>query len=218
MGLFGIPLSTTTSLIAPMALGIAIDDTLHYFIRFQSDSKTLLDERVATVRALRSVGRPMTYTTVSLCLGFLVLAFSNLANQTQFGVMAAFTLAFAWVVDFTLTPALCVRFRIVTLWDTLTMDLGQAPEQSIPLFQGLTGRQCRIVAQMATIRTFPAGQQVFRAGDQGREMYVVIDGRLRVYLDTDSGPRELATQSPRRNHVARRLLRSASLRKHRCGG
>ena len=195
MGLFGIPLSTTTSLIAPMALGIAIDDTLHYFIRFQSDAKTLLDERVATVRALRSVGRPMTYTTVSLCLGFLVLAFSNLANQTQFGVMAAFTLAFAWVVDFTLTPALCVRFRIVTLWDTLTMDLGRAPEESIPLFLGHPGWLCGIVAQRATIRSFPAGERVFRRGDEGSEMYIVIDGKLRVYLDTDSGHRELTTQS-----------------------
>ncbi len=195
MGLFGVPLSTSTSLIAPMALGIAIDDTLHYFMRFQSDAKRLADERAATVRALRSVGRPMTYTTVTLCLGFMVLAFSELANQMHFGLMAAFTLGVAWLVDFTLTPALCSGLRVVTLWDTLTLNLGQAPEQTIPLFKGLTSRQCRIVAQMANMRDFRAGQPVFREGNEGKEMYVVIDGNLRVYLDTESGPRELRTES-----------------------
>ena len=152
MGLFGIPLSTSTSLIAPMALGIAIDDTLHYFTRFQEDAKRLADERLATVRALLTVGRPMTYTTLTLCLGFLVLTSSELANQMHFGVMAAFTLGFAWVVDFTVTPALCANLRVVTLWDTLTLDLGQSPEQSIPLFAGLTKRQCRILALTASVR------------------------------------------------------------------
>jgi predicted RND superfamily exporter protein len=197
MGLFGVPLGTTTSLIAPMALGIAIDDTLHYFIRFKNDAKALADERLATVRALHSVGRPVTYTTITLCLGFLVLTDSELASQMHFGAMAAFALAFAWVVDFTLTPALCAGLRVVTLWDTLTLDLGRAPQESIPLFNGLTARQCRIVAQMANLRSIPSGQPLFRAGDEGHEMYVVIDGKLRVYLDTDteSGHLELATQS-----------------------
>ena len=195
MGLFGIPLSTSTSLIAPMALGIAIDDTLHYFIRFQEDAKRLADERVATVRALRTVGRPMTYTTLTLCLGFLVLTSSELANQMHFGVMAAFTLGFAWVVDFTVTPALCAGLRVVTLWDTLTLDLGQSPEQSIPLFAGLTKRQCRILALTASVRSIPAGEPVFRTGDPGGEMYVVIDGKLRNYIDTDQGPRDLSTHA-----------------------
>ncbi len=195
MGLFGVPLSTATSLIAPMALGIAIDDTLHYFIRFKSDAKALANERLATVRALHAVGRPVTYTTLALCLGFLVLTGSEMANTMHFGAMAAFALAFAWVVDFTLTPALCAGLRVVTLWDTLTLDLGRAPQESIPLFEGLTARQCRIVAQMASLRSIPAGQPLFRTGDEGREMYVVIDGKLRVYLDTESGQRELATQT-----------------------
>ena len=195
MGLFGIPLSTSTSLIAPMALGIAIDDTLHYFTRFQEDAKRLANERLATVRALRTVGRPMTYTTLTLCLGFLVLTSSELVNQMHLGVMAAFTLGFAWVVDFTVTPALCANLRVVTLWDTLTLDLGQSPEQSIPLFEGLTKRQCRILALTASVRNIPAGEPVFRTGDPGGEMYVVIDGTLRNYIDTDQGSRDLSTSA-----------------------
>jgi predicted RND superfamily exporter protein len=191
LGMFGIPLSTATSLIPAMALGIAIDDTIHYFNRFQHDAKLFADERVATVRALRSVGRPMTYTTAALVLGFLVLTRGDLLNQVQFGAMAAFTLGFAWVVDFTLTPALCSGLRIVTLWDTLTLDLGEAPEKSIPLFRGLKSWDCGVVARMASLRTVPAGQPLWLAGDVGREMYVVIDGKVETYRETPEGGRDI---------------------------
>ena len=56
-----------------MALGVAIDDTIHYFLRFNSEAKRLADEERATVTVLRSVGRPVIYSTVSLCVGFLML-------------------------------------------------------------------------------------------------------------------------------------------------
>ena len=118
LGLTGITLNFATSLIAPMALGIAIDDTIHYFSRFTIDAKRLADERKATIRALRTVGRPVTFTTLVLVLSFAVLLSSDLATLVQFGGLAAATLAFAWVVDFTLTPALCYGLRIVTLWET----------------------------------------------------------------------------------------------------
>ncbi|MCH7708031.1 MAG: hypothetical protein IH884_06045 [Myxococcales bacterium] len=51
--------------------------------------------------------RPVSYTTLVLCLGLLVVTTSDLATQAQFGALDAFTLTFAWVVDLVLTPALC---------------------------------------------------------------------------------------------------------------
>ena len=54
-------------------------------------------EHDATVATLRALIRPVTFTTVGLCLGFLVLTLSELRSQVQFGVLAAFTLAVAWV-------------------------------------------------------------------------------------------------------------------------
>ncbi len=53
------------------------------------------------------VARPVRYTTLVLCLGLLVVTTRDLATQAQFGALDAFTLAFAWVVDLVLTPALC---------------------------------------------------------------------------------------------------------------
>ncbi len=188
LGATGITLNFATSLIAPMVLGIAIDDTIHYFSRFTQDAKSLADERQATVRSLLTVGRPVTFTTVVLCVGFAVLIGSDLRTLVQFGALASATLAFAWVVDFTLTPALCSGLRIVTLWDTLTLDLGDDPQNSIPFFSGLSNAQSRIVAQMANLREIPAGQPLMRVGDPGEDMYVIIDGSAQAWIEAPDAP------------------------------
>jgi predicted RND superfamily exporter protein len=182
MGLSGVGLTTTTSLIACIVLGIAVDDSIHYLAHFNADSKRLASESRGTISTLRSIARPVTITTVVICLGFLVLTLSELRNQVQFGALASLTLAFAWLLDITLTPALCSQLRIVSLWDVLTLDLGADPQTSIPLFRGLTHAQARIVALVASVLTFPRGQRILTAGEPGDEMYVVIEGELDVSL------------------------------------
>jgi hypothetical protein len=193
LGFSGIPLNASTSLVACIALGIAVDDTIHYFARFNADAKRQGDERVAMASALRAVARPITYTTMGLCLGFLALSTSELRNQFHFGLLAAVTLSAAWLIDVTLTPALCSQLRLVTLWDVLTLDLGAEPHRSIPLFKGLTLRQARIVALMLRVEDVPKGTRIFLEGETGKEMYVVIEGTLRGYLVREGEDVELST-------------------------
>jgi len=185
LGASGITLNPSTSLIACIALGIAVDDTVHYLARFNQEAKRRADETRATREALRDVIRPVSFTTLGLCLGFLVLLSSDLRSQAEFGALAAFTLAVAWVVDVTVTPALASGVRIVTLWDTLTLDLGRAPNETIPLFQGLSPRQARIFALLSTIETVEAGARLITEGEEGDEMFVIIDGVLVASLERD---------------------------------
>lgn len=193
LGFFGISLNPSTSLIAPMVLGIAIDDTIHYFSRFNNEVHRHADDRKATLLAMKSVGRPMTYTSIGLCLGFLVLTSSALRMQVQVGLMASYALAIAWLSDFLMTPALCASFRFTTLWDALTLDLGEKPQESIPLLHGLRTSQARIVALMAKVIEVPAGQRIITRGDAGSEMFVVIDGRLQTSIEGQNGRIDLAT-------------------------
>jgi hypothetical protein len=158
---------------------------------FRDHAKRLADEKRATVHVLRSTGRPMSYTALSLVLGFAVLAASDLATSAQLGGMAALTLAVAWACDFTLTPALCGGLRLVTMWDTLRLDLGPDPQDSIPLFRGLSNFQCRLAALIATIRSVPAGQTLLRAGEPGREMFLVLDGALEIAVRHPDGRRQV---------------------------
>lgn len=178
LGVSGIPLNPWTSLIGSIALGIAADDTIHFMARFNTEARRLADERRALLASLRAVLRPVTFTLVGLCLGFAVLAFSELRSQAQFGLLAAATLALGWVADVTVTPALCAGVRVVTLWEVLTLDLGADPQHQIPLFDGMSRRQARIFVLMATVRRLGAGELLMRAGDEGRHAYVVLEGRL----------------------------------------
>ena len=187
LSIFDITLNPATSLIGPMVLGIAVDDTIHYFTHFSRDAKKLADDRKATITSLLAVGKPISYTTIGLCLGFLTFLFSDLKMQNQVGIMAAFTIAVAWLTDFILTPALCSKVRLATLWDVLTLDLGDKPHKSIPLLYGLKPSHAKIFALMSSIKSFPAGERLFTVGDEGNEMYIVIDGKLQVFLDTDDG-------------------------------
>jgi hypothetical protein len=195
LGWTGITLNPSTSLVACIVLGIAVDDTIHYLTRFNVSAKRLADEREGAIDALRAVGQPVTFTTVALCLGFLVLTTSEMRIQVEFGGLAALTLAFAWVADVTLTPALSSHLRIVSLWDILSLDLGRDPVNSIPLFKGLRTSQARIVALMTSIRNYAKGERIFHSGEEGDDMYVVLDGQLSVVLPTDEGPITVADLS-----------------------
>ena len=187
LGLSGIPLNLSTSLIGVITLGIAVDDTVHYFARFALEARRLGDERKATASTLKTVIRPVTITTVGLCLGFLALTASELRNQVEFGLLSAFTLAVGWVLELTLSPAICSGVRLVTLWDVLTLDLGDDPHTTIPLFSGLTKRQARIFALMSSSLVLPSGKRLFAEGDPGKEMYVIIDGELAAGIEREGG-------------------------------
>lgn len=182
LGFVGVPLSPTTSLIACIVLGIAVDDTLYYLARFNTDAQRMASESKATVSALRTVIRPVTYSSAALVMGFLVLTFSSLQNQVQFGALAAFTIAVAWVADLTFTPALASGVRIVTLWDVLRLDLGREPQKTIPLFADLSLRQARVFALLSNVQRFKAGDRVMSEGDRAGDIYVVIDGELKAWV------------------------------------
>jgi len=190
LGLSGVTLNPTTSLIACIVLGIAVDDTIHYLARFNRDARETTSELRATATALTAVIRPVTFTSLALVLGFLVLTTSELRNQVQFGALAAFTLAVAWLTDVTFTPALASRVKIVTLWDILRLDLGSDPQHSIPLFADLPLRYARIFALLSNVEQVPQGTRVIRKGEDASDIFVVIDGELDVWVDTEGEGRK----------------------------
>jgi predicted RND superfamily exporter protein len=191
LGWTGITLNTTTGIVASMVLGIAVDDTIHLMSAYNAAAREQASEVEGVKAALRKVGRPVAFTSLALCLGFLVIGLSTLRAQAEFGVLAAFTLAVAWLMDMTLTPAIASRLRVVTLWDVLSLDLGEAPQRAIPLFRGLSTTQARVVALLTEIVSAPAGRRLIRAGERGDEVYVVIDGELVSFVERDGRRIEL---------------------------
>lgn len=189
----GIGLTPTTSLIASIVLGISVDDTIHYMVRFNQEARARGSETEAVRHALSEVLRPITLTMIALCLGFLVFTGADMESQVQFGLLAAFTLFLSWASDITLTPALASMVRIVTLWDILRLDLGHSPQHTIPLLSGLSLRQARTFALLSNLEKLPAGARVITEGDYARDMYVIVDGQLEAWVDRHDERKSLST-------------------------
>ena len=88
--------------------------------------------------------------------------------------------------DLVLLPALLATTRIITLWDVLSLRLGEDPHKTIGLFEGLRPSQAKIVTLMGELRTFPRGQPIIRQGEVGNEMYVLVKGTADVFINSSS--------------------------------
>jgi predicted RND superfamily exporter protein len=192
MGWMGIYLNLGTSLIAAIALGIAVDSTIHYMARLNQELQGETDQTEAIVRTLASVGVPIVYAMLALFLGFLVFGLSSFVPIQNFGLLASITMVTALVANLVLLPALLATTKIITIWDLLGVRLGNDPARTIPLFSGLRPAQARIVVLMGEMRRFGRGDTIVRRGDQGREMFVIIRGVTEVWAGADSERRRVA--------------------------
>jgi predicted RND superfamily exporter protein len=194
MGWAGVVLNLGTSLIATIALGLAVDATIHYMARLNLELKNEDSQRQAVVRALRTVGRPIVYTTVGLCLGFAILGLSNFVPVQQFGLLTSLTLACAMACNVLVLPALLATTKIITLWDLVNVRLGENPASTIPLFGGLRPAQARIVVLMGEMKRFEPNENIVRQGEESDAMFVVINGTAEVWAGSGTERRPIATQ------------------------
>ncbi len=181
MGWFGVELSMFTSLIASIAIGLAVDDTIHYMVRYNREFRKDLDDRRALKETLLHMGRPIVFTTITISIGFAVLSLSNFTPTAVFGTMMVITMLSALVGDLLLLPSLMLHVELVTLWDLIRLKLGKEPRQSIPLFNGLSRTQINYIIMAGSLHPFSAGEVLFRKGDASDSMYAVISGELDVF-------------------------------------
>jgi len=107
MGLAGIALDAATVMMASVALGIAVDDTVHMLTAY-GEERDRTPEGAAT-RALARVGPAMVITSAAACAGFLALWLSEFLPIRWFGLLSALAIAVALLADAWLVPALLIR-------------------------------------------------------------------------------------------------------------
>lgn len=108
MGLVGIPLDMMTITIAAIAVGIGVDDAIHYIYRFKEEF--VKDQNyIATMhRAHASIGRAMYYTSVTVIVGFSILALSKFIPSIYFGLLTGLAMLAAILSSLTLLPQLMI--------------------------------------------------------------------------------------------------------------
>jgi len=106
MVIFELPLDMFTILIGAIAIGMVVDDTIHYMHNFKRYYILHNDADEAIRLTLHSSGRAIFITSMVLSSGFLVFMFASMTNLFNFGLITGVTVIVAMVTNLTLTGAL----------------------------------------------------------------------------------------------------------------
>lgn len=117
MGYFDIPIKPSTILIFSIALGISVDNTIHFLSRYRlqlrhNDWKI----RPAVLAALVETGYSMVYSAIILFFGFYIFTLSSFGGTEALGYMVSFTLIIALLSNLFVLPSLLLTLdkRIIT--------------------------------------------------------------------------------------------------------
>ena len=110
-GLWGYTVGSVTlavSIVAAMTLGIVVDDTVHFLLKYANAKKSGKSPEDSVRYAFKSVGMALTITSIGLVVGFVILGQSGFAVNRDLARLTAVTLAVALFVDFLFLPPLLI--------------------------------------------------------------------------------------------------------------
>ncbi len=182
MGFLGVPLNIGTTMAAAIAIGIAVDDTLHFMLRYNRELKASKSHGIAMYQTIYSEALPVISTSLALIAGFLVFLRSSFPPIEQFGMLGALVLFMALLADFVITPLAISSLRLVTIWDLLSLQLRKQVLEKSPLFEGLHPWQIRQFILSGSIQHYQKGDHVFNQGDESDELYLLLTGKVEACL------------------------------------
>ncbi|MCA9532149.1 MAG: MMPL family transporter [Myxococcales bacterium] len=105
MGALRVPLDLNTLMVASIVIGIAVDDTIHFFYTFHAH-EPMLGTEGGVDAVFAHTARAIVATSVVLAVGFACFGFAQLANVRHFGLLVSLTVLVALVANLVFTPAL----------------------------------------------------------------------------------------------------------------
>ncbi len=111
LGIIGatpISMDLFTMMVASIAIGLAVDDTIHFMHNFRRYYEQTGDPQLAVYKTLHTTGRAMLVTTIVLSIGFFIFVFAEMNNLLNFGLLTSFTILMALLADYLVAPALMV--------------------------------------------------------------------------------------------------------------
>ena len=164
MGWLGVYVDIGSMMAASIALGVAVDDTIHFMTWYRDHLDRLGDRKKAILAAYRLCATPTTQAAIVNGLGLSVFALSTFMPTRKFGGLMLVILVAGWVAELLLVPALLAGplgavFRPRRRKDHRREQPAAAPEPALPL---AVPRACIVTAHAAhaasaTFRPFPAG-------------------------------------------------------------
>jgi len=126
MGFLGIDFNVGTSIVVCISLGIAVDDTIHFLVRYfyelkqtnhyliraTTGIKITDDQKKAILKTYGTQFHPITMTAVSVILGFCILSFSQFLPVMAFGLLTAIAMIFGIICELIILPSLLASISI----------------------------------------------------------------------------------------------------------
>jgi CRP-like cAMP-binding protein/preprotein translocase subunit SecF len=187
MGFFDISLDTGTAMVAVIALGICVDDTVHFMTRYHHNTRNRNDPDAALKDTILDESVPIITTSLALMAGFASLTLSSFIPIENFGLLSALVMLLSLLTTFVITPLLLTNISLVTMWDMLSLKLQAQVVDDCPLFKGLSPWQIKQAILSSQIKFFQAGDIVVSQGSIGNEMYVILKGHVTVKMDLKDG-------------------------------
>lgn len=196
MGYLSIPLNPGTAMVAVIAIGIAIDGTIHLLARYNELCRRSSNYVEAVNIAVREEATPLVVSSIALALGFGVLIFSNFTIVAQFGALAAATMLFSIFANLLITPIIMARIRLVGLYQILAMSIDREVLDNSPLLQNMTDYQRRKAILISELHEFKKGELLVEQDTVGRDMYLILSGEAEVIRKDNGESQSLAILKP----------------------
>jgi predicted RND superfamily exporter protein len=116
LGWFGMPLDGFTAMMACIAIGIGVDDTVHFLhhLRVELDKGAELPEAIS--HTIRGVGRALVFTSVVLTLGFGIFCLASFLGTRNFGLLTAIAIVSALAADLLVLPSVLLLWGVPKSW------------------------------------------------------------------------------------------------------
>jgi predicted RND superfamily exporter protein len=198
MGLLDIPLNVGTAMVADIAIGIAVDDTIHFMNRYQQAMQELQDSHAAVAVAVHDEVRPVVCSSIALAGGFAICAISQFIPVIQFGLLSAAVMIIAIIGELLITPILLQSTQLITLWDMIGLKLQDAVVKRAPFFDGLRPWSRRKVCLLGRMNEKNTGELAVVQGEMGKSMYLLLEGKADVIGHDEATKKDIifATLNP----------------------
>ena len=196
MGFLDIPLNPGTAMVAVIAIGIAIDGTIHLLARYNELCRRTSDYAAAVNNAVDDQATPLIVSSIALGLGFGVLIFSNFTIVAQFGALAGATMLFSIFANLLITPIIMTRIRLVGLYQILSMSIDREVLDNSPLLRNMSNYQRRKAILISELHEFEEGELLVEQDTIGRNMHLILSGQAEVIRRDGGDSRSLAILKP----------------------
>ncbi len=122
MGLTGKPIDVMTVMLPTMVFIAGMSDLVHFFSKYFEELHKETDKQKIYRLILREVGFPTFLTLISTVVGFLSLLFSSIQPIKEFGIYTSVGITIAFILTYTLLPALLYLFTPKKLVQVYTPD------------------------------------------------------------------------------------------------